>query len=176
MSFVRPVSALRTGLALGVRPLHTSRIVAVQASKRRQAISPDETAGFKYTPDNAIFKGTVNDPTSFPPPNRAHGSYHWAFERLLSAGLIPLTAAAVVASPTAYPLVDGALGVAIIVHTHIGFTACIDDYVHERKFGKLGTAARWALNLGTLSALVGLYEFNTNDIGITELAIKLFSA
>jgi CybS, succinate dehydrogenase cytochrome B small subunit len=46
----------------------------------------------------AVYKGTVNDPTDFPPPSKSHGSYHWAFERLLSAGLVPLTAAAFVKS------------------------------------------------------------------------------
>lgn len=50
----------------------------------------------------AIIKGTVNDAVAFPTPNKAHGSYHWAFERLLSASLVPLTVAAGVTSPTAH--------------------------------------------------------------------------
>lgn len=68
----------------------------------------------------AIYKGTVNDPTTFPPPNRTHGSHHWAFERLLSAGLVPLTAAAFVTSGSAYPVLDGLLGISLVVHSHIG--------------------------------------------------------
>jgi hypothetical protein len=50
----------------------------------------------------AIIPGTVNDATKFPPPDRAHGSYHWAFERVLSAALIPLTVGAAVTSGTAH--------------------------------------------------------------------------
>lgn len=68
----------------------------------------------------AIYKGTVNDPTTFPPPNRSHGSYHWAFERLLSAALVPMTAAAFVTSGTNYPILDGLLGISLVVHSHIG--------------------------------------------------------
>ena len=68
----------------------------------------------------AILKGTVNDPTSFPPPSRSHGSHHWAFERLLSASLVPLTAAAVVTTGSQYPIVDGLLGIALVMHSHIG--------------------------------------------------------
>lgn len=82
-----------------------ARIAQIQASKaaRIGAISPEETGGFKYTPDNAILKGTVNDATSFPEVgNRAHGSYHWAFERIVAASLIPLAVSAAVVSPTAH--------------------------------------------------------------------------
>lgn len=50
----------------------------------------------------AILKGTVNDATSFPSPNAAHGSYHWAFERVLSASLIPVMGAAAVSTGSAY--------------------------------------------------------------------------
>lgn len=82
-------------------------------------IDANETAGFKYTPGGresyqlcrsarswadliAILKGTVNDATSFPSPNAAHGSYHWAFERVLSASLIPVMGAAAVSTGSAY--------------------------------------------------------------------------
>lgn len=68
----------------------------------------------------AIYKGTVNDPTTYPPPSKTHGSYHWAFERLLSAGLVPLTAAAFITSGSAYPVLDGILGVSLVMHSHIG--------------------------------------------------------
>ena len=68
----------------------------------------------------AILKGTVNDPTTFPPPSKTHGSYHWAFERLLSAALLPMTAAAFATSGTAYPVLDGLLGISLVMHSHIG--------------------------------------------------------
>lgn len=68
----------------------------------------------------AIYKGTVNDPTTFPPPDKNHGSYHWAFERGLSASLVPFTAAAFVVSGSAHPVLDGLLGIALVMHSHIG--------------------------------------------------------
>lgn len=58
----------------------------------------------------------------------------------------------------------------------MGFTSCIDDYVHERKFGALGHAARWLLRFATAGAVLGVYEFNTNDIGLTELVEKVWKA
>lgn len=62
----------------------------------------------------------MNDPTTFPPANRSHGSHHWTFERLLAAGLVPLTGAAFVTSGSFTPLLDGLLGISLIVHSHIG--------------------------------------------------------
>ena len=71
-------------------------------------------------PTQAIYRGTVNDPTDFPPPSRTHGSHHWAFERLLSASLVPLTAAAYVTTGSNYPVIDGLLGISLVVHSHLG--------------------------------------------------------
>jgi succinate dehydrogenase (ubiquinone) membrane anchor subunit len=126
----------------------------------------------------------VNDPTTFPPPSKSQGAYHWTFERLLSAGLIPLTAAAFVTSGSATPLLDGLLGVGLIVHSHIGvrflshtiphscktfkikqFDTVLVDYVHKRKFPLLGPLLTWTLRLTSFAVGVGVYQFNTNDIG-----------
>ena len=86
----------------------------------------------------AIIRGSVNDPTTFPPPSRTHGSYHWAFERLLSAGLVPLTVAAFFTSGTNYPLLDGILGMSLVVHSHIGVSMLhiyhLDLDIQESKY------------------------------------------
>lgn len=125
----------------------------------------------------------MNDPTTFPAPSRTHGSYHWSFERLLSAGLVPLTAAAFFTTGSNYPVIDGLLGVSLIMHSHIGvclplhlssmkskltlfkFDQCLVDYLHPRKFPVIGKVATWTLRTATVATLVGLYQFNTNDIG-----------
>ncbi|KAI0296728.1 CybS-domain-containing protein [Multifurca ochricompacta] len=120
--------------------------------------------------------GTVNDPTTFPPPSKSHGSHHWSFERLLSAGLVPLTAAAFVSSGSPTPLIDGLLGLSLIVHSHIGFDALLVDYVHKRKFPKLGPLLSWTLRATTLAVGVGVYQFNTNDVGLTELIRRVWTA
>lgn len=68
-------------------------------------------------------------------------------------------------SSAAHPILDAVLAGSLIVHTHIGFDACIVDYLHTRKFPVLGAVANWGLRAATLAALWGAYEFNTNDVG-----------
>ncbi|KAJ7210670.1 CybS-domain-containing protein [Mycena haematopus] len=129
-----------------------------------------------YVPGGPIYKGTVNDPTTFPPASRVHGSHHWSFERLMSASLIPLTGAAYATSPSVHPVLDGILAVSLIVHSHIGFDSMVVDYLHPRKFPVIGRVATWTLRAATVGVLVGVYNFNTNDIGLTELVSKVWRA
>ncbi|KAI0264323.1 mitochondrial inner membrane protein [Russula aff. rugulosa BPL654] len=124
------------------------------------------TNNFAYVPGGPIYKGTVNEPTTFPLANKSNGSHHWTFERLLAAGLVPLTGAAFVTSGSFTPLLDGLLGISLIVHSHIGFDCVLVDYLHKRKFPMLGPFA-----VG-----VGVYQFNTNDIGLTELIRRVWTA
>jgi succinate dehydrogenase (ubiquinone) membrane anchor subunit len=130
----------------------------------------------KYIPGGPVYKGTVNDPTTFPPPSRTHGSYHWSFERLLSAGLVPMTGAAFVVSPTNYPVLDAVLGASLIIHSHIGFDSVLVDYLHKRKYPILGPVSSWSLRALTVGVLVGVYQFNTNDVGLTELIARTWTA
>ncbi|TKY89977.1 hypothetical protein EX895_001275 [Sporisorium graminicola] len=120
-------------------------------------------------------KGTVNDPTPFPEPNAAHGSNHWAFERGLSVALVPLVAAGF-AKHGSSAILDGAIALTLVVHSHIGFDCIIADYLHKRKFPVVGPLATWTLRATTLATLYGLYEFNTNDVGLTELIAKVWTA
>lgn len=41
----------------------------------------------------------------------------------------------------------------------------IVDYLHTRKFPVIGRIATWTLRTATVGVLVGVYQFNTNDIG-----------
>ncbi len=45
------------------------------------------------------------------------------------------------------------------------FDAIFTDYVHKRKFPILGPTVSWGLRAATVGVLVGVYQFNTNDIG-----------
>ena len=45
------------------------------------------------------------------------------------------------------------------------FDALLVDYVHPRKFPKLGPTLTWVLRFTTVGVLVGVYQFNTEDIG-----------
>lgn len=104
----------------------------------------------------AYIKGTVNDPTTYPEPNAAHGSYHWSVERGLSVALIPIIAAGVAKHGTSAVL-DGVLALTLVAHSHIGFACCLDDYVHKRKFPIAGPVSSLLLKLATAGTLYGLY-------------------
>ena len=45
------------------------------------------------------------------------------------------------------------------------FDSLLVDYVHPRKFPKLGPTLTWVLRVTTVGVLVGVYQFNTEDIG-----------
>ncbi|KAI0249396.1 hypothetical protein BJV78DRAFT_1228095, partial [Lactifluus subvellereus] len=55
---------LRQSLAAAKRPL-----IPLQLARRL-------TSNFAYVLGGPIYKGTVNDPTTFPSPSKSHGSYH----------------------------------------------------------------------------------------------------
>lgn len=118
---------------------------------------------FFRTQRTAYVKGTVNDPTPFPEPNAAHGSNHWAFERGLSVALVPLVAAGF-AKHGCSAILDGALALTLVVHSHIGFDCILADYLHKRKFPIAGPLSTWTLRAATLATLYGLYEFNTSKL------------
>ncbi|EFP84752.1 succinate dehydrogenase (ubiquinone) membrane anchor subunit [Puccinia graminis f. sp. tritici CRL 75-36-700-3] len=124
--------------------------------------------------DAPYVRGTINDPTTFPPPSKAHGSIHWTFERSVAASLIPLSAATAISS--ANPILDGVIGVFLIAHSHMGFDQCLVDYVPKRKFPVISPIATWTLRALTCGVLVGVYQFNTHDIGMTELIKKAWKA
>ncbi|RKP11598.1 CybS-domain-containing protein, partial [Piptocephalis cylindrospora] len=108
------------------------------------------------------------------PVDRFHGSYHWDYERLLALSLVPLTATVAIQG-SGNPTTDLILGVLMPLHCHVGFDACIVDYLPERKSPKLYKFSLWALRLSTIGVLYGCYEFNTNDIGLTELVTRAWT-
>ncbi|CAE6496750.1 unnamed protein product [Rhizoctonia solani] len=154
-------------------------ISAFHGARRNNASQAALTSGsakYPYIPGGPVLRGTGNDPTPFPTPNRMHGSHHWAFERLLSVALVPATVSAFVVSPTAYPVLDGLLAVSLVVHSHIGFDSMVVDYLHPRKFPILGPIVKWTLRLLTTGTLIGVYQFNTEDVGLSELVRRVWNA
>jgi succinate dehydrogenase (ubiquinone) membrane anchor subunit len=117
----------------------------------------------------------ANDAAPVPTPSPSHGSYHWTFERLISAGLIPLTIAPFAAG-SLNPTMDAILCATILIHSHIGFESCIIDYFPTKRVPKTRATAWWTLRLATVAVGVGLYEFETNDIGVTAAIKKIWSA
>ncbi|PQE22712.1 succinate dehydrogenase subunit D protein [Rutstroemia sp. NJR-2017a BVV2] len=142
------------------------RVAAFHASGR-QAILPPLPRYLTYA--------TANDAAPVPPANPAHGSYHWTFERLVAVGLIPLTIAPF-ASGSLNPTTDALLAGAILIHSHIGFESCIIDYFPKKRIPKTRAAAWWGLRAATVLVGVGLYEFETNDVGLTEGIKRIWRA
>ncbi|KAJ9648232.1 membrane anchor subunit of succinate dehydrogenase, Sdh4 [Coniosporium apollinis] len=120
-------------------------------------------------------QGTVNDPASVPDPTPAHGSYHWTFERIVAAGLVPLTIAPFAAG-SLNPLTDATLCALVLIHSHIGFESIIIDYVPTHRMPGVRKLFMWGLKLATLLVGVGLYEFETNDVGVTEAVKRIWKA
>ena len=80
--------------------------------------------------------------------DKAHGAYHWAFERALSIALIPLTIAPFAAG-SLNPVTDALLASTLIIHSHIGFDSIVTDYIPSRKYGFFAKAMTWVLRIAT---------------------------
>ncbi|CAO2657964.1 Nn.00g072240.m01.CDS01 [Neocucurbitaria sp. VM-36] len=143
----------------------STRIAAFHATQRNQILPP--------LPQKIV--GTANEPVPVPDPSPSHGSYHWTFERLVSAGLIPVTIAPFAAG-SLNPLTDSILCALLIIHSHIGFEACIVDYFPKKRVPLLFASSMWALRIGTVALGLALYSFETNDVGITEAITRLWHA
>ncbi|RDW73166.1 fumarate reductase respiratory complex transmembrane subunit [Coleophoma cylindrospora] len=156
--------ALRSAFVKNAIP-SSVRVAAFHASGRK-AILP----ALPQTID-----GTANDAAKVPESHPSHGSYHWTFERLIAAGLVPLTVAPFAAG-SLNPMTDAILCGAVLIHSHIGFQALIIDYLPEWRVPKSRKLFMWGLNLATVVVGVGLYEFETNDVGVTEAIKKIWTA
>ncbi|EPS25543.1 Succinate dehydrogenase cytochrome b small subunit [Penicillium oxalicum] len=168
-SFARP-SLLRQTLANTRSPLlrqnvGVSQVVAFHASARKQILPP--------LPQK--LDGTVNDPVPTPAPHPMEGSYHWTFERAVSVGLVPLTIAPFAAG-SLNPVMDAVLCTLLVAHSHVGFQAAIIDYFRPQRVPKTNAFCNWLLRAFTLTTAVGLYEFETNDVGVTEALRRIWNA
>jgi len=146
--------------------LHANRVAAFHNTTRKSAFLP---------PLPQAIEGTVNDPVSVPSPKPTSGSYHWSFERLLAAGLVPLTAAPFIGGALS-PVLDAVFCTTLLLHSHIGFEACIIDYFPEQRVPRFHSFLVWLLRGGTILAGVGLYEFETNDVGLTGAVAKIWKS
>ncbi|KAJ0425771.1 CybS-domain-containing protein [Aspergillus insuetus] len=158
------LSAFRTPLATR-NVAGVSQVVAFHASARRQILPPEPQT----------IQGTMNDPAPIPTPHPSHGSYHWTFERLVCVGLVPITIAPFAAG-TLNPTMDAVLCSLLILHSHVGFQASIIDYFPTRRVPKTATFLNWLLRGFTLTTAIGLYEFETNDVGVTEAIKRIWKA
>lgn len=149
----------------GTTDARPTRVAAFHASSRQSILPP---------PPQRI-AGTVNDPTAIPPPSPTHGSYHWTFERIIAVTLVPLTVAPFAAG-SLHPVLDAALAATILIHSHVGFQSVIIDYIPQKRLRRTRSAFWWGLRAATLTVAVGIYEFETNDVGLAEGIKRIWKA
>lgn len=117
----------------------------------------------------------MNDPVRVPPPSPSHGSYHWTFDRLVAASLIPLTVTPFAAG-SLNPTLDAILCATILIHSHTGFQNIIIDYVPQYRTPRARKLFMWGLNAATAVVGLALYEFETTDVGLTEAIKRIWTA
>jgi len=74
------------------------------------------------------------------------------------------------------PMMDALLCGTILIHSHIGFEAMITDYIPRKRLPKTRQVFNWGLKAATVLVGVGLYEFETNDVGVTEAIKRIWTA
>ncbi|KAK1731844.1 hypothetical protein CaCOL14_009027 [Colletotrichum acutatum] len=173
-SIVRPTLLRQTATAARMAQVTPIRSAFVKNSSRVAAFHT--TAKRDLLPVGPqVIQGGVNDPAPVPPPSPAHGSYHWSFDRILAAGLVPITIAPFAAG-SLNPTTDAVLCAMILIHSHTGFQNIIIDYVPTKHYPKSRKATMWGLNVVTALVGLGLYEFETSDVGVTEAVARLWKA
>jgi len=120
-------------------------------------------------------EGTVNDPAPVPETSPSHGSYHWTFDRLVAASLIPLTVAPFAAG-SLNPTLDAVLCATLLIHSHTGFQNIIIDYIPKKRTPRARKIFVWGLNAATVMVGLALYEFETTDVGLTEAIKRVWTA
>ncbi|KAI1105785.1 CybS-domain-containing protein [Jackrogersella minutella] len=181
-SIMRPTLLRQTALVASTRRAATATFSRHQMIRPMIAKDAARVAAFHASSKMSLLpvgpqeiKGTVNDPAPVPETSPTHGSYHWTFERLVAAGIIPLTLAPFAGS-SLNPGLDAILCSLLLVHCHLGFQSVIIDYIPTREYPKSRKTAIWLLNAATALVGVGLYEFETNDVGLTEAVKRVWKA
>ena len=100
-------------------------------------------------------------------------SLMFKIERYFAVGMLPLL-------PAAYfihtPTMDLLLSAAIVMHTHWGMMAVIQDYARPIVIGeRLAKIAPALVYITSVILLAGLFHFNTNDVGLTKAFEMFFS-
>lgn len=123
-------------------------------------------------------EGTVNDAFRPPLPDPSEGSFHWDYERIAAVSLVPLVTVPLYIGITGGivpPLLDASLCSILLIHVQYGLTSCIVDYIPKRKFRVWHNLAMYLLYGGTAMGLYGIYQLETENNGIVDLARRLWT-
>ncbi|GMM30097.1 Tim18 protein [Martiniozyma asiatica (nom. inval.)] len=124
-------------------------------------------------PGNIV--GTVNDPYIHPPYAPEGGSFHWAYERIITVAMTPLVATPFIMGVD-YPMLDAGLGLLILLHSRYGLQSCVIDYIPLRKFQFWHKFAMFLLNIGTCVSMYGVYVIETEENGLCDLIARVWKA
>ncbi|KAK5121118.1 hypothetical protein LTR85_005602 [Meristemomyces frigidus] len=178
--------ALRQALAASTlsRTFTTAALPAFRSQSllARQSPLALQRAAFQTSSKRAILpplpqvmEGTVNDAARVPDPEPSHGSYHWTMERMVGLSLVPLTIAPFAAG-SLNPVLDGAFISLLIIHSYVGFQSCITDYFPKWRVPRWRKFFDWANFVMVGIVGWGWYEFETNDVGLTEGIRRVWKA
>ncbi|KAI9311210.1 CybS-domain-containing protein [Dichotomocladium elegans] len=103
-----------------------------------------------------------------------YGAYHWTAERASAVALIPLISTQLFYG--AHPISDGLLGVVLPYHVYLGLDSCITDYIPKRVYPRGHRAANWLNTASMILVMWGCFEYNTNEIGLTEFIQRVWTA
>jgi succinate dehydrogenase (ubiquinone) membrane anchor subunit len=71
---------------------------------------------------------------------------------------------------------DAALCALLLIHSYVGFQSSIIDYFPNKRVPVIRNLLMWTLRVTTILVGVSLYEFETNDVGITEAVKRVWNA
>ncbi|CAH8469029.1 unnamed protein product [Schistosoma intercalatum] len=100
-------------------------------------------------------------------------SYHWTFERILAASMLPLYPVALYMDT---PMMNFIVVTAVSMHSYWGFDGVIKDYAFERRYGPaLMPILRTLWKVMAGCGYAGLLYFNFNDTGFISAVKKLWA-
>lgn len=120
--------------------------------------------------------GSPNDAYVPPPPDKAHGSFHWDFERILAVAMVPLVTIPLASGGSISTVADSLLASVLLGHLYVGFQSCIIDYIPKRVYGKNFNYAMYLLTLGSVFSAIGIYKLETEENGIVGVLTNLWSS
>ncbi|KAK6203585.1 membrane anchor in succinate dehydrogenase complex [Scheffersomyces amazonensis] len=142
---------------------------------RSISLKPDFSKFKKIEQPPGYIVGTVNDAYIPPPAKFTEGGYHWAYEKIVTIGMIPTLTVPFIFGPE-YPIIDSFFSVLLLIHCHFGFKSCIIDYIPARVYGVWHKIATRLLTFGSCLSMYGIYVLETSGNGLFELIRTLWSA
>uniref|UniRef100_A0A6V7WW51 Succinate dehydrogenase [ubiquinone] cytochrome b small subunit n=1 Tax=Meloidogyne enterolobii TaxID=390850 RepID=A0A6V7WW51_MELEN len=126
-----------------------------------------------YFPINNVVASKMNNSTTTQSAAMGPHALQFKIERYLAAGMFPLLPAAYFIHGTTMDLV---LSAAIVMHSHWGLMAVVQDYARPIVVGeRLAKISPALVYITSTILLVGLLHYNLFDIGLTKSFERVFS-